>query len=338
MSVIITSYNEKEYLSEAIESCLSQTFKNIEIIIGDDGSDDGSIELIESYCAAYPTTIKHFVMERPFDTEKFIPCLRASNIIKHALTQAKGKYINILSGDDYFCDNNKFLDAITFLESHNNYSAYASSLKLVYQDGHEGFWINLCHNYQGSIFWSEKYVHISSFIWRKSVWDNGYFLERFCDDTGLAFALACAGKLRFSDTISFAYRQRSDGITGSTGNIGLALLELMLFQDCLCTNRMFWSSCSRFLNPLKTIYKHRTQLKGKTFSKYIENCKGRKHNVIEEIIKSDSNLKSKVAINILIAKCTISRKLFDAIIYTKELPRRIIRKFLKLYHKYNPLP
>ena len=47
VSVLIISYNEKEYLSQAVNSALMQNYANKEIIIGDDGSEDGSVGLIE---------------------------------------------------------------------------------------------------------------------------------------------------------------------------------------------------------------------------------------------------------------------------------------------------
>lgn len=53
ISIIIASYNQAEYLSEAIESCLEQTSKPDEIIIVNDGSTDGSLEVARRYEAEY---------------------------------------------------------------------------------------------------------------------------------------------------------------------------------------------------------------------------------------------------------------------------------------------
>ncbi len=67
VSVVIISYNEAEYLKQAIDSCLKQTYDNIEIIIGDDGSTDSSMEIINHYVKCYPEKIKSFIMERNVD-------------------------------------------------------------------------------------------------------------------------------------------------------------------------------------------------------------------------------------------------------------------------------
>jgi glycosyltransferase involved in cell wall biosynthesis len=49
VSILIPCYNSEKYISKTIESCLSQTYKNIEVIIVDDGSTDNSYQIAKSY-------------------------------------------------------------------------------------------------------------------------------------------------------------------------------------------------------------------------------------------------------------------------------------------------
>ena len=51
VSVLITSYNREQYLAEAIESVINSSYKNLEIIIGDDASEDNTVAIAKSYAA-----------------------------------------------------------------------------------------------------------------------------------------------------------------------------------------------------------------------------------------------------------------------------------------------
>ena len=92
ISLIITSYNQQEYLREAIESAIDQTVAAFEIIVADDHSTkDGSIETIREYSARYPGLVRGLFQEENVG----IPKNRNS-----ALRMVKGDHVAILDGDD----------------------------------------------------------------------------------------------------------------------------------------------------------------------------------------------------------------------------------------------
>lgn len=91
VSIAIITFNQKEYLRECIESCLAQDYKNIEIVVADDGSQDGTQDMLKDYDIRYPN--------------KFVLCLSKENggITKNsniAHFSCSGKYIAWMGGDD----------------------------------------------------------------------------------------------------------------------------------------------------------------------------------------------------------------------------------------------
>ncbi len=93
VSVIITSYNHKGFLIEALESVLNQTLPTWEILVADDASTDGSRELIHQYEKKYPGHVKGIYQKKNVG----IPKNRNA-----ALRTVTGNYVGILDGDDLF--------------------------------------------------------------------------------------------------------------------------------------------------------------------------------------------------------------------------------------------
>lgn len=109
VSVVMPSYNHKEFVGKAIESVLRQTYKNFEFIIADDGSTDGSPEVISQYDDPRIKFIK-FEQNTGFGA------------LEYAFGIAKGEYIASIASDDMWHETilEKY---ITFLENHSDYGA-----------------------------------------------------------------------------------------------------------------------------------------------------------------------------------------------------------------------
>ena len=91
VSVVIPNYNNGQYLAEAISSAISQTYKNLEIIVIDDGSTDDSNEILESF----GSKIRLIKQENR----------GAASARNQGIRSAKGDYIAFLDSDDIWKPN-----------------------------------------------------------------------------------------------------------------------------------------------------------------------------------------------------------------------------------------
>lgn len=89
VSICIPAYNSREFIGQAIESVLAQTYQNFELIIIDDCSTDKSLEVIRRYNDPRMVVIKN-------ETN-----IGAEANWNKLLSVTRGKYIKILCGDDY---------------------------------------------------------------------------------------------------------------------------------------------------------------------------------------------------------------------------------------------
>lgn len=295
LSFIIISYNEKDYLVEAIESCFRQKLDDFEIIIGDDGSNDGSIAIIEDYATKYPKIIKHFVSDRTgVCRETLIASLRVSAVIERALKMASGEFCVILSGDDYFYEGEFFKRGIQFLDSHPDYVTYVGGYEKVWPDQPS---VKFYSEFPPKQYWAGQYIHLSSFLFKKSVFDQGAFLQRFCDDVGLVYSLVFSGKWKYDKHTVLAYRQRSSSIMHTVDPMEFRMVELMILQDVLCKGHLYSQSMAHFSKSLWYVFKNREKIADIKYKKYVKNCEQYAHNVIRQLYEYDNyNLLKKVSI------------------------------------------
>lgn len=118
VSVVIPAFNRRQYIAEAVDSVLNQTWPHVELIVTDDGSTDGTWEILCGYADAGRLTLLHHP-ERANRGQ--------SASLNLAIERANGRYLAILDSDDVY-EPNKFEVLVPFLESHPEYG-------LVYSDG-----------------------------------------------------------------------------------------------------------------------------------------------------------------------------------------------------------
>lgn len=121
ISVVIPSYNHELYVASAIDSVLGQTHDDFELIIIDDGSTDGSREIISDYS---DPRIKVIFQENQ----------GAHAAINRGLNMSEGEYITILNSDDTF-DKDRFEKCLDVFNVNNEIDLVSSWINVIDERG-----------------------------------------------------------------------------------------------------------------------------------------------------------------------------------------------------------
>lgn len=130
VTIITSCYNHEKFLDDYFQGLLSQTYRNIELIIFDDGSSDASWEKIHSYEPSLKNKFSRIVCER----HENVGLLKELEL---ALRIASGKYLCLLASDDYYLP--EMIETVTdYLETHPDIGVVHSDADFIY-NGHIQF-------------------------------------------------------------------------------------------------------------------------------------------------------------------------------------------------------
>lgn len=134
VSFLVTYYNQREFVKQSLESILAiEKPCDWEILVGDDGSSDGTIEEVQMYIDKYPDNISVHIMPREqgiiYDSVR-----RASANRLNILEKCKGDIFCTLDGDDFYCDTKFINEAIDIFEKNSDVSVVAFGYKY-FKDG-----------------------------------------------------------------------------------------------------------------------------------------------------------------------------------------------------------
>lgn len=129
VTVCCKTFNHERYIRKALDSFLSQiTNFNYEILVHDDASTDNTQKILKEYEEKYPNIIRViYQKENQFSQGKCV-----SDFV---FPKAKGKYIALCEGDDYWCNDYKLQKQFDILESYENCSACVHTVSTCNEDG-----------------------------------------------------------------------------------------------------------------------------------------------------------------------------------------------------------
>lgn len=233
VSFLVTYYNQKEYVKQSLDSILSIDKPcDWEILVGDDGSSDGTIEEVNTYIERYPDNIKLYVMPRE-KGKKYDSVRRASANRLNILEHSTGNIFCTLDGDDYFCDTEFIKDAVNLFNKDENISIVAFGFKYV-TDGIFGKSMLLPDKLKNKqvdkrTYMEHFYIHAGGCVYRKQfgkerieyIKELGYF-----DDNNIVINSLNYGEMFAVNRAIYAYRQTGESVYTSMNALEQAVLNV----------------------------------------------------------------------------------------------------------------
>lgn len=153
VSIVVPCYNDGQYLQQAVESCLRQTYQNIEVIVVDDGSNDRATQTVLKDLSNRGIMVLHSDRKGPAG---------ARNV---AIGQAHGKYILPLDADDWI-ESEYVMHAVHILETDQKVGIVYCHANLFGEQ--EGLWH--LPKYTLDTFLLDNCIFITS-MFRKADWE-----------------------------------------------------------------------------------------------------------------------------------------------------------------------
>lgn len=198
-------YNSKDYISEAIESILNQSFSSFEFIIVDD-SNDGSYDIAQSY-AMKDKRIKLIKNDPPLG-------LRISSNI--GLKEAKGKYVIRMEADDISLPD-RIEKQYNFMEDNPQVDVSGCFLQLFGQS-EEQWKYPLEHSaIKAGLIWGITIAHPTTIMKREFLLKGGFFYNEvglpYCEDWEFFYDMSKEAVFSNLPELLYLYRRWSESVT-----------------------------------------------------------------------------------------------------------------------------
>ena len=247
VSVIMSVHNDEKFLPKSIKSILKQKYDDFEFLIVNDGSSDGTEEIIKNFGEEKITLIKN---------EKNIGLTSSLN---KAIKKTKGKYIARIDADDYSSSDRLYKQA-RYLDKRTEVGVVGSYFRLV--DVHENIIREVTppthHEKICDIFVKSGCpIRHSSVMIRKSVLDDvGMYNEKFAQGQDNELWTRVAKKYKIANIPEFLcfVRKRKDSITAKRPRIYNQYLHFVNRE--LARRRLNYSKKYLFTNVSKSIFRY----------------------------------------------------------------------------------
>lgn len=240
VSVLCVTYNHANYIKACLEGFVKQKCDfQFEVLIHDDASTDGTQEIIKEYWEKYPEIIKPILQTENQWSKK------AGGInLRFNYPRAKGKYLALCDGDDFWIDEQKLQKQVTFLENNPDFSLVCGAYMQI-KDGKQKPIIRTNkvspdkNEDKGSQFDLEDHnkawfslIRPSSVLFRNFADQEKLLKEyEFSFDVHLFYHLLKMGKGYYSNEILVGYNVHKTGVNSGTDHRDRLLIQYYVVKE-----------------------------------------------------------------------------------------------------------
>jgi len=210
VSVLVMTYNHARFIRQCVESALRQKLDGgYEILISEDCSTDGTREIVREYERAHPQLVRALWSETN---------VRTNAVVVRGVEAARGQYVALLDGDDYWLADDKLQRQADFLDAHPECTICFHNARVIHEDGSRAPW-NWTPPDHPEIttfedLWMGNFIATSSTVFRRGVvspipsWYESYFP---ITDWPLHLLHAERGRIGYINEVLGIYRYHPGG-------------------------------------------------------------------------------------------------------------------------------
>lgn len=204
VSICCLAYNHEPYIRECLEGFMMQkTDFSFEVLIHDDASTDNTADIIREYEAKYPDIIKP-IYQTENQYSKRVGVTRTFQF-----PRAKGKYIAMCEGDDYWIDPLKLQKQVDFLEEHDDFSMCIHNAYIVDNRTKEKKLFNEKEIksiiYPRDVILRPWFSPTASFLFRTEKFPFSVFWKGVSGDMQILLINSTLGKIYYSNEVMSVY-------------------------------------------------------------------------------------------------------------------------------------
>ena len=216
VSVLVVTYNHARFVRQALDSALAQRLPQpFEVLVSEDYSTDGTREIVEEYAKRHPHLVRLLLSERN---------LHSNEVVARGVRAARGRYVAVLDGDDYWTSDDKLGAQVAFLDKRPDVTICFHNVQVVDE-----------HSQTSGRLWNApgqpevsglhellrgNFIATSSVAYRRAAvseipaWYGGFFPVT---DWPLHVLYAREGRIGYLDRTLGAYRLHDGGLFSTLG-------------------------------------------------------------------------------------------------------------------------